>query len=101
MWRRVRWYLLGSCLVLLALAGCGRSFLTYGEREPWRREAEVACMNSGLVKEGLGVVRIAPIDGPGICGASIPLKVAVLGEPSAFGYVDEIRPPGAIPGAVQ
>ena len=100
--RGVRWYLSGSFLVLLALAGCGRGFLTYGEREPWRREAEIACMQSGLVKEGLGVVRITSIDGPGICGATIPLKVAVLGQPSAFGYVDEgLRPPGAIPGAAQ
>ena len=97
--RGVRWYLLSS-VVLVALAGCGRSYFQYGEREPWRREAEVACLNSGTVKEGAGIVRIEPIEGPGICGADFPFKVSALGESSALGYADEaIRPPGAIPGA--
>ena len=92
-------YLVGS-LVLVTLAGCGRSFLQFAEREPWRREAEVACLNSGTVKEGAGVVRIEPIEGPGVCGADFPLKVTALGESAALGFVDEaIRPPGAIAGA--
>jgi hypothetical protein len=99
MWRGVRWYLVG-CLVLVALAGCGRGFLQYAEREKWRREAEVACLNSGTVREGAGVVRVEPIEGPGICGADFPLKVALLGDSAPLGYADEpIRPPGAIPGA--
>jgi len=99
MTRGVRWILVGS-VVLVTLAGCGRSFLQYAEREPWRRQAEVACLNSGTVKEGAGVVRIEPIEGPGICGADFPLKVSAFGESPALGYVDEvIRPPGSIPGA--
>ena len=99
MWRSVRWYLLGL-LALLTLAGCGRAFMQSAQREPWRRDAEIACMQAGVVKEGLGVVRIAPIEGPGICGATIPLKVALLGETSTYGYADEaLRPPGAILGA--
>ena len=66
-----------------------------GEREPWRHEAEVACLNSGTVKEGAGLVRISPIEGPGMCGADFPLKVAALGEGPALGYVEEpVRPPG-------
>jgi len=97
--RGVRWSLVGS-FVLVALAGCGRSYLQFAEREPWRREAEVACLGSGTVKEGAGVVRISPIEGPGICGADFPLKVAALGESSALGYADEVlRPPGGIPNA--
>lgn len=101
MTRGVRRYLVGS-LVLLALAGCGRGFLQYAEREPWRREAEVACLKSGAVREGAGLVRIEPIEGPGICGAEFPLKVAAFGENSAFGFADEaVRPPGAIPGGAQ
>ena len=56
-------------------------------------------MKSGAVREGAGLVRIAPIDGPGICGADFPLKVAALGEAPALGFADEpIRPPGIIPG---
>jgi hypothetical protein len=95
--RGVRWLFCGS-VVLVTLAGCGRSYFQYEARAPWRREAEVACLNSGAVKESVGLVRISPIEGPGMCGADFPLKVAVLGEGSALGYVDEpLRPPGAVP----
>jgi len=91
-------YLVGAG-VLVALAGCGRSFMI-GEREPWRHEAEVSCMKSGVVKLGAGVVRMEPIEGPGMCGADFPLKVAALGESNqAIGYADDLRPPGAIPNA--
>ena len=74
--RRLRWSLLGWSLlgsvVLVTLAGCGKGFMPYAEREPWRREAEVACLNSGTVARGEG---------------------------SAYGYSEEpVRPPGAIPG---
>src|SRR5689334_13478646 len=97
MTRGVCLYLVGS-LVLVSLAGCGRGFFQSGEREPWRAEAEIACLKSGAVKESLEVVRIEPISGPGICGADYPLKVAALGEASsAFGFADEsLRPPGDI-----
>src|SRR5437016_11542348 len=95
--RGVRWYLVGS-LVLVTLAGCGKTFLQYGEREKWRRDAEVACMQSGTVREGAGLVRIEPIEGPGICGAAFPFKVSAFGENGTLGFADEpIRPPGAIP----
>jgi hypothetical protein len=39
------------------------------EREPWRAEAEKACLKSGAVKETADLVRIDPISGPGACGA--------------------------------
>ncbi len=94
----VGFYFVGAG-VLLALAGCGRSFL-YGERAPWRHQAEVACMKSGAVKIGAGVAQIEPIEGPGMCGADFPLKVAALGESSpAISYSDDLRPPGSIPNA--
>jgi hypothetical protein len=97
--RGIRWFLISSG-VLVTLAGCGRGFVQYGgERAPWRHDAEVACLNSGTVKEGPGIVKISPIDGPGMCGADFPLKVSVLGEGPALGYVDDpVRPPGAVPG---
>lgn len=73
--------------------------MQYAERAQWRREAEVACLNSGTVRESAGIVKISPIEGPGMCGADAPLKVSALGEGSALGYVDEpIRPPGSIAG---
>lgn len=96
MTRGVRWAFIGS-FVLVALAGCGR-FFQFAEREPWRREAELACLNSGAVKEGFGIVRIEPIEGPGICGADFPLKVAMLGDGPPLAFAGEsIRPPASIP----
>jgi hypothetical protein len=96
MTRPVRWYLVGCCL-LLGLTGCARMW--FAEREPWRREAEAACLQSGAVKEGPSVAIIKAIEGPGVCGADYPLRVAALGEPPVAGYLDEpVRPPGAIQG---
>jgi hypothetical protein len=98
MTRGVRLYLVGS-LVLVALSGCGRGFFQSAEREPWRAEAEIACLKSGAVKESLDVVRIEPISGPGMCGAEFPLKVAAFGEGggSVYGFADDsLRPPGSI-----
>jgi hypothetical protein len=82
-------------VVLLALAGCGRSFFMDGERAAWRHEAEVACIKSGAVK--VGVERIDPIEGPGMCGADFPFKVTALGEAPLMSYADELRPPASIP----
>ena len=93
----VRLYLVGS-FVLVSLAGCGRGFFQSAEREPWRTEAEIACLKSGAVKENADLVRINPISGPGICGAEYPLKVAALGEGGgSFGFADDsLRPPASI-----
>jgi hypothetical protein len=96
--RGVRWYLVGSLVLaaLIAVAGCSHYMLA--EREPWRAEAELSCLNSGAVKESAARVRISPIDGPGACGITYPLRVSALGASSALGYDDEsLRPPGVIP----
>src|ERR1700722_6947515 len=97
MTRGVRLYLVGS-FVLVSLAGCGRGSFQSAEREPWRAEAEIACLKSGAVKETPELVRIDPISGPGVCGAEYPLKVAALGESSgSFGFADDsLRPPGNV-----
>src|SRR5215469_1791781 len=98
MMRGVRWYLVGS-VILVALAGCKPVFETE-ERPAWRGEAEQACLKSGSVKEGPSVVLLPPINGPGMCGADFPLKVSQLGEGSPLGYEDEaVRPPGDVPQA--
>src|ERR1700756_4553229 len=94
MQRGVRLYLVGS-FVLVSLAGCGRGFFSE-EREPWRAEAEVACLKSGAVKESAELVRIDPIEGPGVCGAEFPLKGSGRGEaPRAAGFAAGDRPPPA------
>ncbi len=72
-----------------------RTLLLYGEREAWRGEAEIACLNSGAVKERPERVRISAINGPGMCGADYPIRVSALGETGPLGYDDEpLRPPG-------
>src|SRR5258708_39936773 len=95
--RGVRWYLVGP-LMLAALSGCARMW--FAEREPWRREAEAACLQSGAVKEGPTVTIVKAIDGPGVCGADYPLRVSTLGAPGVQGFADEVvRPPGALKNA--
>src|SRR5262245_57713754 len=96
--RNVRWSLVGSAAVVVAglLAGCSGGFFV--EREPWRHDAEVACLGSGAVQEGPSKVRIQPISGPGVCGADFPLKISGLGHGGALGFTDELRPPSAIGG---
>jgi hypothetical protein len=90
-----RW---GAGLVAAAtLAGCAGHYFV--QRDPWRKDAELACLKSGAVKETGTVVRIEPINGPGMCGADYPLKVAALGEPTLLGYSEALRPPGDVPGA--
>jgi hypothetical protein len=94
--RGVRWYIVGS-LMLAALSGCSRMW--FAEREPWRREAEVACLQSGAVKESPYVAIVSSIDGPGVCGADYPLRVSALGEAPVPGFAEEVpRPPGAVQG---
>src|SRR6476619_2811833 len=96
--RGVGWDLLGGAGigVLAALAGCSGAGIL-AAREPWRHEAEASCLGAGAVKEGAGKVRITPINGPGMCGADYPFKVSALGESSALGYDDDLRPPSGIP----
>lgn len=96
MMRDVRLFFVGS-LMLVLLAGCGRNF--FAQREAWRREAEIQCLQSGNVKPGPAAALLSPINGPGICGADFPFKVSALGDSPALGYADDpIRPPGAIRG---
>ncbi len=92
---RGRGLTIAAGMVLLALAGCGRSFLMDGQRAAWRHDAEVACIKSGAVK--IGVERIDPIEGPGMCGADFPFKVSALGEAPVLSYGDDLRPPATIP----
>ncbi len=97
--RGVQVFLFGSlaAAALIALAGCGHNFYS-GERESWRHDAEVACLNSGAIKDGPDRVRISPISGPGMCGADFPIRVTALGESGPLGYDDEpLRPPSAVP----
>jgi len=63
------------------LAGCGG--FTREKRAEWRDNAEAACLKSGRVRESQYVKISKAIDGPGVCGANAPLKVAALASPVA------------------
>ena len=98
MTRGVQWSLVCFIVLiaLIALAGC--SHYLFAEREPWRHDAEIACLNTGAVKETPQRVRISAISGPGICGMDYPLRVAALGDNAPLAYDEEPpRPPGNIP----
>ena len=105
MTRGVAWYLVGSLVLvaLIGLAGCSHYLLA--EREPWRHEAEVACLNGGADNETPGRVRVSAIEGPGACGMDYPLRVSELGtgaplSSAPLSYDDDtLRPPAAIPNA--
>lgn len=95
---RVRTYILGSvgAVALLGLAGCSHNGW-FEPRAQWRRDAEIACFKTGIVKEGPGIVQLRPINGPGMCGADFPLKVSALGNLGALGFADDLRPPSGVP----
>ncbi len=92
---RDRWRVGAGLALLVTLAGCAGHFLA--QRDPWRKDAEIACMKSGAMKETGTIVRIEPINGPGMCGADFPLKVAALGDSAMLGYSGDLRPPGTVP----
>jgi hypothetical protein len=98
MTRGVRKYLVGSVVLaaLVAVAGCTHFMMA--ERDPWRHDAEVACLNSGVPDAIPGRVRISTISGAGACGIDYPLKVSEIGATSPLGYDDApMVPPGSIP----
>lgn len=80
-----------ALFLVLALAACG-SMVSFDEREPWRGQAEAACLESGAVTEGPHVSRLTPISGPGICGIDHPFRVAALGDAAAMAFAEESPP---------
>ncbi len=75
-------------IVTGALSGCAG--FRRAERPAWRKQAELACIKSGSVREDAYVKRVNPIEGPGICGAEYPLKVAAL-KADVTGSVPDAR----------
>jgi len=62
----------------LTLTSCG--FLGHPERPVWRAQAENACFARKQVTLSDTIVAAPPIDGPGICGMTRPLKVSALDD---------------------
>lgn len=80
MWRNPSTTLIKPCTVFLALglllAGCssgGPYFVA--EDEPWRRDAEMACLASGAVRPTPWIAQAQALGGPSVCGALQPFEV--------------------------
>jgi hypothetical protein len=63
-------------LVGLGLTGCG--LFRFEQREPWRAQAEEACLAQRLVQPSAYMTLSSKIDGPGVCGMDYPFKVAAF-----------------------
>src|SRR5919112_5197851 len=96
-------------LVGLGVTGCG--LFRYEQREPWRAQAEEACLSQKLVQPSAYMSRTSAIEGPGSCGISYPFKVAAFASgsvglsskvtlgcpiiPSIDGWLNEVVQPAA------
>jgi hypothetical protein len=67
-----------SALTLIGLGVTGCGLFRYEQREPWRAEAEAACLSQRLVQPSAYMSRSSAIDGPGACGISYPFKVTAF-----------------------
>ena len=63
-------------LVGVGLTGCG--LFRFEQREPWRAQAEEACLAQRLVQPSAYMALSSKIDGPGVCGIDHPFKVAAF-----------------------
>ncbi|WP_370644811.1 extensin family protein [Microvirga sp. ACRRW] len=50
----------------------------FEQREPWRAQAEEACLAQRLVQPSAYMSMSSKIDGPGVCGMEYPFKVAAF-----------------------
>lgn len=60
----------------LGLTGCG--LFRFEQREPWRAQAEEACLSQRLVQPSAYMALSSKIDGPGVCGMDYPFKVSAF-----------------------
>src|SRR3954468_767550 len=67
-------------VVGLGLTGCG--LFRFEQREPWRTQAEEACLSQQLVQPSAYMSRSSKIDGPGACGMDYPFKVSAFSSGS-------------------
>jgi hypothetical protein len=67
-------------LVGLGLTGCG--LFRFEQREPWRAQAEEACLSQRLVQPSAYMALSSKIDGPGVCGIDHPFKVSAFNNGS-------------------
>ena len=67
---------LALSLLGLGLTGCG--LFRVEQREPWRAQAEEACLSQRLVQPSAYMALSSKIDGLGVCGMDYPFKVSAF-----------------------
>ncbi|MCB5173801.1 extensin-like domain-containing protein [Microvirga lenta] len=50
----------------------------FEQREPWRAQAEEACLSQRMVQPSAYMALSSKIDGPGVCGMDYPFKVSAF-----------------------
>ena len=73
---RCVWPIAALSVAALALSGC--SLFQRPQRPAWRTQAEKACFAEKKIQMSSFVELAKEIDGPGICGLTMPLKVTAL-----------------------
>ena len=63
-------------LIGLGVTGCG--LFRFEQREPWRAQAEEACLSQRLVQPSAYMALSSKIEGPGVCGMDYPFKVSAF-----------------------
>ncbi|MBX9933772.1 MAG: extensin family protein [Methylobacterium sp.] len=76
MWRSV---LAFSALALVGAGLTGCALNRFEQREPWRDQAEQACLSKRLVETTEFITPAKAIEGPGTCGMQQPFRVTRLG----------------------
>src|ERR671916_553000 len=76
-------------LVGLGVTGCG--LFRFEQREPWRAQAEEACLSQRLVQPSAHMALSSKIDGPGVCGMDYPFKVSAFNN-GAVGLKSKVTP---------
>ncbi|ALK08185.1 extensin family protein [Blastochloris viridis] len=64
--------------VASVVSSCGLSM--FEQREPWRTEAEIACVAEGAVTPSEQVRLVSEINGSGTCGMTKPFKISALAD---------------------
>lgn len=64
-------------VLALSVSGCGGWF-EREQREAWRGQAEIACLNSGAIRESANIRITKAIEGPGVCGLDYPVRVKAV-----------------------
>jgi hypothetical protein len=77
-------------LLAVGLFGCG--VWPFAQRDPWRDEAEAACLAANPVRASAYLEPASNIGGRGVCGMTHPFRVAAIGDGTLIGSRQPPKP---------